>query len=91
MTTSLPRKATKPGKPKLPRARKPRAKGAPSSNSKTIPGTLGGAQVVEVLLEDVLLEDTTFQYRLEPAVKDILSSLRVQGQREPIDLLGSKP
>jgi len=63
----------------------------PVSEPQAIPDGPSGVQVSETLLGDVLVEDTTFQYRLEPAIKDLLVSLRAHGQREPIDLLGSSP
>jgi ParB/RepB/Spo0J family partition protein len=52
-----------------------------------------GLKVTEVLdipLEE-LKEDRTFQYRLSANIGDLKSSLQQEGQREPIDLTGSKP
>ena len=49
------------------------------------------SEVVDVLLEDISLGDSTFQYRLSMNTGDLRPSLVQDGQREPIDLTGSKP
>jgi ParB/RepB/Spo0J family partition protein len=50
------------------------------------------AKVVEdISLDDIKTDDKTFQYRFTTRVGDLKNSLQVEGQREPIDLTGSKP
>lgn len=51
---------------------------------------LRATEVVEVPLEDVSRDDA-YQYRLAATTGDLEASLRNEGQREPVDLAGSKP
>jgi len=52
---------------------------------------LKAKEVQEVPLEDIKTDDKAFQYRFTTRVGDLKNSLQVEGQREPIDLTGSKP
>lgn len=51
---------------------------------------LKAKEVQEIPLEEIS-EDATFQYRLKSATADLKASIRREGQREPIDLIGPKP
>lgn len=44
-----------------------------------------------VLLADIDLQDRTFQYRLVTSISELQHSLALDGQAEPVDLLGEKP
>jgi ParB/RepB/Spo0J family partition protein len=48
-------------------------------------------EIQDVPLEDINAEDKTFQYRFSANVGDLKHSLINEGQKEPIDLTGSKP
>jgi ParB/RepB/Spo0J family partition protein len=47
-------------------------------------------EVVEVPIDDISMDDT-YQYRLNSTTADLRASLQHEGQREPVDLTGSKP
>lgn len=51
---------------------------------------LRATEVVEVSVEDISMDDT-YQYRLSTTTADLKASLQHEGQREPVDLTGSKP
>ena len=52
---------------------------------------LKAKDIDEVSLEDIKETDTTFQYRFSSNLGDLKRSLTQEGQKEPIDLTGSKP
>jgi len=52
---------------------------------------LKSQQVVDAPIEDIKVDDMTFQYRLGANVGDLKHSLEKEGQREPVDLTGNKP
>jgi len=52
---------------------------------------LKATEIQEVALEDLRAEDHTFQYRLSANVGDLKHSLSHEGQKEAVDLTGSKP
>lgn len=52
---------------------------------------LKAKEVQDIPLEEIDVEDKTFQYRFTANVGDLKNSLTHEGQREPIDLTGSKP
>lgn len=51
----------------------------------------GSVTVEEVLLAEINHADRTFQYRLRFSAEDLERSLAMDGQQEPIDLIGPKP
>ncbi|MBI3818881.1 MAG: ParB/RepB/Spo0J family partition protein [Planctomycetes bacterium] len=64
-----------------------------SKNLKKIPAFIEGlkaTEVVDVAIEDISRDDT-YQYRLSAVTGDLKDSLLREGQREPVDLVGSKP
>lgn len=52
---------------------------------------LKATAVQDISLEDIQAEDTSFQYRLSATVSDLKHSLSLEGQKEPVDLMGEKP
>ena len=52
---------------------------------------LKAKEVLDIPLEDIDDDVKTFQYRLSANVGDLKRSLSQEGQKEPIDLTGSKP
>jgi ParB family chromosome partitioning protein len=60
---------------------------APSSAG-AFPQTLRATPIQDVPLSEIQQADLTFQYRLEPGHQDLIPSLRIHGQREPVDLKG---
>ncbi len=52
---------------------------------------LKAKEVQDIPVEEIALEDATFQYRFNSSVADLRASLKHEGQKEPIDLTGSKP
>jgi ParB/RepB/Spo0J family partition protein len=49
------------------------------------------ADIQEIPIEEISLEDDSFQYRFSVNIGNLKSSLEREGQKEPIDLTGSKP
>lgn len=52
---------------------------------------LKAREIEEVPIEDIKTEDSSFQYRFSANLGDLKNSLTLEGQKEPIDLTGSKP
>jgi ParB/RepB/Spo0J family partition protein len=48
-------------------------------------------EIQDVPLEDIDSDDRSFQYRLSANLGDLKHSLSHEGQKEPVDLTGSKP
>src|SRR3972149_4719217 len=63
------------------------------SEKKLIPFVDGlkATQVQDIPLDDIKADESGFQYRLSANLGDLKHSLAQEGQKEPIDLTGSKP
>lgn len=51
----------------------------------------GGVAIQEILLVEINQDDLTFQFRLQHGAEDLRHSLALDGQQQPVDLLGPKP
>ena len=81
------------------KGRKTKATGRPVS--KKPPGTSDAAPqfteglptgaVVEVGLSDISLEDSTFEFRVDPRTRDLEESIQEKGQQFPVILRGKEP